>query len=110
MPHICQPVPLDKIRVPTTARTFALEVKGDGLEGLHLRAGDIVVCEHGTVPAPGDLIAALADDENRVGLLVSACGRLWLRQGRTEIPVDDLVIQGVVRAVIRNYQTRLPGR
>jgi SOS-response transcriptional repressor LexA len=101
MPHLCQPVPLDKIRVPTTARTFALEVKGDGLEGFHLRAGDIVVCEHGAVPAPGDLIAALADDENRIGLLVSARGRLWLRQGRADTPVDDLVIQGVVRAVVR---------
>lgn len=101
MQNTCQPVSLDKIRVPTTARTFALEVKGDGLEGLHLRAGDIVVCEHGAVPAPGDLIAALADDENRIGLLVSVRGRLWLRQGRTDLPADDLVIQGVVRAVVR---------
>ena len=101
MPSICLPVSLDQIRVPITARTFALEVKGDGLEGLHLRAGDIVVCEHGAVPAPGDLIAALADDENRIGLLVSVRGRPYLRQGRTDIPVEDLVIQGVVRAVVR---------
>jgi SOS-response transcriptional repressor LexA len=101
MPPPCHPVSLDKIRVSTTARTFALEVKGDGLEGLHLRAGDIVVCEHGAVPVPGDLIAALADDENQIGLLVSARGRLWLRQDRSEVPVDDLVIQGVVRAVVR---------
>ena len=101
MQNTCQPVSLDRIRVPTTARTFALEVKGDGLEGLHLRAGDIVVCEHGAVPAPGDLIAALADDENRIGLLVSVRGRLCLRQGRTDIPLDDLVLQGVVRAVVR---------
>jgi SOS-response transcriptional repressor LexA len=101
MSNPCQPVPLDKIRVPITARTFALEVKGGGLEDLHLRAGDIVVCEHGSIPAPGDLIAALADDENSIGLLVSARGRMWLRRGRAEIPVDDLVIQGVVRAVVR---------
>ena len=98
----CHPVPLDQIRVPITARTFALEVQGDGLEGLHLRAGDVVVCEHGANAAPGDLIAALADDENRIGLLVSVRGRPCLRQGRTEIPVDDLVIQGVVRTVVRH--------
>ena len=109
----CQPIPLDKIRVPATARTFALEVKGDGLEGLHLRAGDIVVCEHGAVPRPGDLVAALVDDENVLGVLVSEGKRVSLRTGPDRkpvlLPADDLVFQGVVVAVVRRMAGPRPG-
>ncbi len=67
--------------------------------------GDVVLLEHDAAPRNGDVVAALIDMESTLKTLVHENGRNWLRAENPLfpdlIPVSDLQVQGVGRAVIR---------
>jgi repressor LexA len=88
-----------------TARTFCLKVVGDSMIGKHICDGDIVVLEHGPEPRHGDIVAALIDRKNTLKTFVQKNGKRYLKAENPKfpnlIPSEELVIQGVLKAVIR---------
>lgn len=91
------------------ANTYVLRVKGDSMVGDGILSGDYVVIERTNYPQNGDIIVALLDnayatlkrfyrETNRI--------RLQPANGKYKpMYVKDLIVQGIVRGVIRNYQT-----
>jgi repressor LexA len=98
------PVDLEALNIKTSSRTFALKVRGDSMIGAQISDGDLVVIETREAK-PGDIVAALIDGETTLKRLVLEDGKLFLRAENPRyadlIPVHDLTIQGVMRAVVR---------
>jgi len=101
----CIPVTIDSIGFKPTRNTFALRVSGDSMIGRHICDGDIVVLEHGPDPRPGQIVAALIDRKSTLKTFVAKNGRPFLKAENPKypdlIPLEELMIQGVVRAVLR---------
>src|SRR6185369_4053996 len=101
----CIPVTIDSIGFEPTRNTFALRVSGDSMIGRHICDGDIVVLEHGPDPRPGQIVAALIDRKSTLKTFVVKNGRPFLKAENPKypdlIPLEELMIQGVVRAVLR---------
>ena len=91
--------------IKPTPRTFALEVRGDSMVGKHIMDGDVVVLEHGMTPRTGDVVAALIDNESTLKTFVLERGKAHLRAENPKypklVPAAELVIQGVMVALIR---------
>ncbi|MBM3814846.1 MAG: repressor LexA [Acidimicrobiia bacterium] len=85
--------------------TFALRVRGDSMKDAGILEGDLVVVEPTPAPAANQVVAALIDGECTLKRLVRVKGRWFLKAENAAYPElhprSDLVIQGVVRAVIR---------
>ena len=106
----CVSVDVESLGIRPTARTFALKVRGDSMIGRHIIDGDVVVLEHGQTPRPGDVVAALIDNENTLKTFSMQRGKPFLRAENPNypdlIPANELVIQGVMVALIRKVKTR----
>jgi repressor LexA len=104
----CITVDVETIGIKPTARTFALEVRGDSMIGKHIVDGDFVIVEHGMTPRPGDVVTALIDGESTLKTFMLQRGKPFLRAENPRypdlIPAQELVIQGVVAAVIRKLK------
>lgn len=100
----CIAVDTETIALPKSARTFALEVRGDSmvLAGIHDR--DIVIMELAP-PKHQDIVAALIDGDTTLKRYLVQKGKPFLRAEHPDypdlIPARELVIQGVFRALIR---------
>lgn len=101
----CVSVDMEALGIRSTPRTFALEVRGDSMEGRHIVEGDLVVLEHGKTPRPGDVVAALIDNESTLKTFMVNRGKPFLRAENVKypdlIPAGELVIQGVMVGLIR---------
>jgi repressor LexA len=104
----CLPVTMDWIGYKPTRNTFALRVRGDSMIGRHICDGDIVVLEHGPDPRPGQIVAALIDRKSTLKTFVLKNGKPFLKAENPRypdlIPSEELMIQGVVRAVLRTLE------
>ena len=104
----CIPVTIDAIGFKPTRNTFALRVSGDSMIGKHICDGDIVVLEHGPDPRPGQIVAALIDRKSTLKTFVMKNGKPFLKAENPKypdlIPSEELMIQGVVRAVLRRFE------
>ncbi len=87
---------------------FALKVRGDSMKDAGILPGDTVVVEPTPSPRAGQIVVALIDGESTLKRLVRVAGKWYLKAENAAYPElhprSDLVIQGVVRAVLR----RLP--
>ena len=67
--------------------------------------GDLVVLEHGANPKPGDVVAALIDGESTLKTFLLRGTKPFLKAENPKypdlIPAQELVIQGVLKLVIR---------
>jgi repressor LexA len=101
----CISVDVQAVGIKPTARTFALEVHGDSMIGKHILPGDVVVVEHGLTPKPGDVVAALIDGESTLKTFSVQRGKPYLHAENPKypdlVPATELVIQGVMVALIR---------
>jgi repressor LexA len=101
----CVSVDIESIGFKPTRNTFALRVAGDSMIGKHICDGDIAVFEHGPEPRPGQIVAALIDRKNTLKTFVVKNGKPFLKAENPRyadlIPSEELVIQGVLRALIR---------
>jgi repressor LexA len=101
----CVPVTIDSIGFKPTRNTFALRVSGDSMIGKHICDGDIVVLEHGPDPRPGQIVAALIDGQSTLKTFILKNGKPYLRAENPNypdlIPAQELMIQGVFKALIR---------
>jgi repressor LexA len=101
----CVSMDLEALGIRATARTFALEVRGDSMVGRHIVEGDVVILEHGRVPKSGDVVAALIDSESTLKTFMLNRGKPYLRAENPKypdlVPAAELVIQGVMVALVR---------
>jgi repressor LexA len=100
----CVRVDLDTLGIPKNARTFALKVRGDSMTGAHILDGDIVILELKS-PSHGRVVAALIDGESTLKTFLVRAGKSYLRAENPNypdlIPAHELVIQGVMVALLR---------
>lgn len=104
-PDGCVTVDVATIGFKPTRNTFALRVVGDSMIGKFICDGDIAVFEHGPEPRPGQIVAALIDRKNTLKTFLLINGKPVLKAENPKypniIPSEELVIQGVFRALIR---------
>jgi len=100
----CVSIDVSTLGVPRHARTFALKVRGDSMIDAHICSGDTVVLEF-KEPRKGDIVAALIDGETTLKRYLIEKGKPFLRAENPDfpdlIPARELVIQGVLVALIR---------
>lgn len=88
---------------------FALRVRGDSMKDAGILDGDLVVVEPTPNPQAGQIVVALIDGESTLKRLVRVKGKWFLKAENPAYPElfprADLVIQGVVRTVIRRLST-----
>ena len=101
----CVSVDVDSLGFKPTRNTFALRVTGDSMIGRHILDGDIIVLEHGPEPRPGQIVAALIDGQSTLKTFLVKGGKPYLRAENPRypdlLPAQELMIQGVFRALIR---------
>ena len=101
----CVSVDVESIGFKPTRNTFALRVTGDSMIGRHILDGDIVLLEHGPEPRHGQVVAALIDRKSTLKTFLLKNGKPFLRAENPhypdQIPSEELMIQGVFRALIR---------
>ena len=104
----CVSIDIETLGLKPTPRTFALEVRGDSMTGKAILDGDLVVLEHGMTPRHGDVVAALIDNESTLKTFLLERRQPFLRAENPKypdlIPAQELVIQGVMVALIRKRQ------
>jgi repressor LexA len=88
------------------ARLFALKVCGDSMIGAQICEGDHVIMEM-REPQNTDIVAAIIDGETTLKRFMLESGEPYLRAENPNfpdlVPVQELIIQGVMVALIRRY-------
>lgn len=101
----CLSIDVRSLGIPRNARTFALKVRGESMIDAHICDGDTVILEF-REPRRGDVVAALIDGETTLKRYVVQESKPYL-QAENEmfpdlIPARELIIQGVMVALLRN--------
>jgi repressor LexA len=101
----CVSVDIATIGYKPTRNAFALRVTGDSMIGKHILSGDFVILEHGPEPRNGQIVAALIDGASTLKTFVIKGGKSFLKAENPKypdlIPAQELMIQGVFKALIR---------
>lgn len=101
----CLSIDIRSLGLPRNARTFALRVRGDSMIDAHICDGDTVILEF-REPRRNDIVAALIDGETTLKRYVVENGKPFLRAENEMfpdlIPARELIIQGVMVALLRN--------
>jgi repressor LexA len=104
----CISVDINTLGIPRNAKTFALKVRGDSMIGAHICSGDHVILEM-REPKPRDIVAALIDGETTLKRYLVKNGQPYLKAENEDypdlIPARELVIQGVMIALIRHMRS-----
>lgn len=101
----CLSIDIRSLGLKHNARTFALKVRGESMVDAHICDGDTVILEF-REPRKGDVVAALIDGETTLKRYVMENGKPFLRAENELfpdlIPARELIIQGVLVALLRN--------
>lgn len=101
----CVSVDITALGIPRHAKTFALKVRGDSMIDAHICSGDTVILEF-REPRKGDIVAALIDGETTLKRYLVERGQPFLRAENSDfpdlIPARELIIQGVLVALLRH--------
>lgn len=101
----CVSVDISALGIPRHARTFALKVRGNSMIDAHICNGDTVILEF-REPRKGDIVAALIDGETTLKRYLVEKGKPFLRAENADypdlIPARELIIQGVLIALLRH--------
>jgi repressor LexA len=101
----CISIDIASLGLPRNARTFALRVRGDSMINAHICSGDTVILEF-REPRKNDIVAALIDGETTLKRYVVQNGKPFLRAENPAfpdlIPARELIIQGVLIALLRH--------
>ncbi len=101
----CVSMGMATIGLKPSRDTFAVRVVGDSMIGRHICDGDIVIFEHGPEPRHGQMVAALIDRKSTLKTFIRKNSKTFLRAENPKypdlIPSEELVIQGIFRALIR---------
>lgn len=100
----CIAVDVRTLGIPKGAKTFALRVRGDSMIDAHICPGDVVIMEF-REPRYGDVVAALIDGETTLKRYIVVKDRAFLRAENDNfpdmIPVEELIVQGVMVGLLR---------
>jgi repressor LexA len=81
--------------------------------GRHILDGDLVVLEHGPEPRHGQIVAALIDGKSTLKTFLVRNRKPYLKAENPKypdlIPAEELLIQGVFRALIRKAKDSILG-
>lgn len=101
-------IDIESTGLKKNSRMFAVKVRGDSMIGAQISDGDLVILEH-RAPQNGDIVAALVDGETTLKRYVATEGRPFLHAENPKYPdiypVNELMIQGVMVALIRKCRT-----
>jgi repressor LexA len=94
------------IRNARSRKLFGLHVRGDSMVNAHVLDGDLAILER-KIASPGDIVAALIDGETTLKRLIVENRQTFLRAENEKFrdihPVEELTIQGVMIALVRNH-------
>ena len=100
----CLSIDVASLGVSRKRDTFALKIRGDSMIDAHICDGDTVVLER-REPRNHDVVAALIDGETTLKRYIRERGKTFLQAENPRfpdlIPVEELIIQGVMVALIR---------
>jgi repressor LexA len=100
----CLSIDIATLGLRNSAKTFALKVRGESMIDAHICDGDTVILEF-KEPRDGDVVAALIDGETTLKRYVVNKGKSYLQAENEQfpdlIPARELVIQGVMVALLR---------
>lgn len=86
---------------------FILKVSGDSMVDAGIIEGDLVIADTNKEAKNGDVVVALIDNENTLKRLIKEGGKMYLKAENKKYddihPVEELVVQGVVKSLIRQY-------
>ena len=86
---------------------FLLTVTGNSMIDAGIFEGDLVVVNNKKEPRDGDIVIALVDNANTVKRFIKKEGKVYLKAENKDYnniyPENELVVQGVVTALIRQY-------
>lgn len=86
---------------------FLLRVTGDSMINAGIFDGDLVVVDSKKIVHNGDIVVALVDNQNTVKRYIREEGKIYLKAENPDYeniyPEQDLLIQGVVTALLRYY-------
>ncbi len=86
---------------------FLLQVTGNSMIDAGIFEGDLVVVDCKKEPRDSDVVVALVDNENTLKRLIKKNGKVYLKAENKNYqdihPENELSIQGVVTALIRQY-------
>lgn len=106
-PQGCITLDMAALGIPKNAQTFALRVRGESMIDAHICDGDVVILEF-KEPKPKDIVAALIDGETTLKRYLVQRGQPFLRAENAKfpdlIPARELVIQGVLIALLRDVR------
>lgn len=98
-------IPAELVRDPMN--TFVLRVRGDSMVEEGIYDGDYVIAERNPNPKNGDVVVALLNNEYAtLKKFFREIGRIRLQPANSRLKpiyVKDVIIQGVVKAVIRRF-------
>jgi SOS regulatory protein LexA len=101
-------ITLDELLIKNRQATFMLRITGDSMIDEGIRHGDLVLVERTGDIKPGDIVVANIDGEWTIKYYRRKAGQVYLEPAnknyRTIVPRDELKIDLVVRAVIRQYR------
>jgi SOS regulatory protein LexA len=100
---------LDELLIKNPQATFLLKVTGDSMVDEGIKHGDLVLVERTTDIKAGDIVVANIDGEWSVKYFRRKGKKVFLEPAnknyRTIVPREELKIDFVVRAVIRQYRS-----
>jgi repressor LexA len=110
----CVSVDLNMLEIKPTRTMFALEIRGDSMIGRHICDRDVVILDFRAIPKTGDVVAALVDGESTLKTFIQSPKGPYLKAENPKypklIPAAELVIQGVMIALIRRPDRWNPSR
>ena len=108
-PDGCLSVDTRSMNCTTTAKTFALRVRGDSMVDAHILDGDHVILEIRD-PRNQDIVAALIDGETTLKRYLVENRKPFLRAENERypdlIPAAELAVQGVMIGLVRGATKR----
>ena len=100
----CLSIDITALGIPRNSKAFALKVRGNSMIDAHICNGDTVILEF-REPRKGDIVAALIDGETTLKRYLIENGKPFLRAENSDfpdlIPAQELIIQGVLIALMR---------
>ncbi len=99
---------LDEYLVRHPEQTYLVKVTGDSMIDAGIHAGDLVLVERGRTPKDGDVVIAQVDGDWTMKFYEKRGSAVRLIAANKKyvpiVPRDELVVGGVVIAVIRKYK------
>lgn len=98
---------LDNYLIGNREATYLMRATGESMIDAGIVDGDMLLVERTDKAKSGEIVIALVDGERTLKFLRQRSGRYYLepanKKFKSIVPENDLVIEAVVKAVIRKY-------